>query len=257
MATAEHTMNGLGNGPSSYSNIRDLPYHQLISQLVEIALSDCTNLTILDLGGGSGAHARDAVELGASAVDIVDKSPVMLEIAESIEASLGRRGVMRFFEADVSESLSQLPLREEGYDVIMGNWMFNYADSIEKLERMFQNIVDHLKPGGLFVGVRGADTKAPALRDGKYGATYKNIKEIPGGLAYTVVLHSSPPIEFECAILDVIASGSTELHKKFGLTDVQIVPYESAEMVQKNPEFWKVLIRQPSMAVVRAVKDMR
>jgi SAM-dependent methyltransferase len=254
MTTTEHARRDFEKAASGYDGFRDVPYYQLISELINTALGDCTNRVILDLAGGSGIHARDALELGAASVDIVDISPAMLEIAESFEASLGRKGAMRFFEADVSKSLSQIPLREDGYDIVMGNWLFNYADSIEMLEGMFQNVVDHLKPGGLFVGVRSADMKTAALRDGKYGASFQSVREIPGGVSYTVVLHCNPPIEFKGTSLDVISSGSTELHKRFGLTNVQVVPYESTEVVQKNPVFWKTLIKQPSMAVIRAIR---
>jgi SAM-dependent methyltransferase len=253
-ATAEQAKKDFEEVSGSYNGFLDLPYYQLISQLIKVALGDCTNMAILDLAGGSGLHARDAVELGASSVDVVDISSAMLKVGEDFEANLGRKGVMRFFEADVSKSLSQIPLREDGYDVVMGNWLFNHAASIDMLEGMFHNIVDHLKPGGLFVGVRGADITAGALRDGKYGATYKNMKIIPGGIEYTVVLHCTPQIEFHGSFLNIIASGSTEMHRKFGLTNVHVVPYECTKVVQSDPEFWETLIQRPAMAVVRATK---
>jgi hypothetical protein len=43
---------------------------------------------------------------------------------------------------------------------------------MEVLESMFCNIVSFLKPGGLFVGVRDADSRSPALENNKYGITY-------------------------------------------------------------------------------------
>lgn len=45
---------------------------------------------MLDLGGGSGLHARQAVDRGATHVDIVDVSPAMLEEGKSTSARLGR-----------------------------------------------------------------------------------------------------------------------------------------------------------------------
>jgi toxoflavin synthase len=80
--------------------------------------------------------------------------------------------------------------------------------------------------------------------------------EGPGGVKYLCVLHCAPPIEFEGASLELIHSGSTEMHERFGLTDVEIVPYESAEVVQKDSEFWKLFLERPSLAVVKAVKKM-
>lgn len=242
---------------AGYNDFGSLPGGQLESQLIKIALGDCAGLAILDLGGGTGVHAREAIELGAASVDLVDLSPGMLEISQKIEKSLGREKVMRFFEADVSKPLSHLPLRENGYDVVMGNWIFSYADSMELLEGMFQNIVDYLKPGGRFVGVRDANPKGAALTSGKYGAIYKDLKEYPGGVRYRCVLLCTPPIEFESSPLEVVYSGSTELHEKFGLTDVEIVPCESTEVVQKDPEFWKEFLEKPCLAVVKAVKKTK
>lgn len=189
-------------------------------------------------------------------MDIVDISPGMLKIGQEIEQSLGRENAIRFYEADVSKPLSHLPLQETGYDVVMANWIFDHAGSMEVLEGMFRNIVGYLKPGGRFVGVRVTDPTSPSLENGKYGVTSKLVKDIPGGMKYVIVIHSTPPIEFDGASMEVIYSGSTDLHERFGLTDVEVVPYESTEVVPKDPEFWKLFLERPSWAVVKATKKM-
>ena len=104
--------------------------------------------------------------------------------------------------------------------------------------------------------MRDRDPRSPALEHDKYGGTYKWVKDFPGGVKYLCVLHCTPLIEFEGASLEVNYSGSTEMHERFGLTDVEDVPYESAEVVQKDPEFWKLFLERPSWAVVKAVKKM-
>lgn len=256
MSVSEQVKKGYDNCAVTYNDVSSLPCGQLESQLIKIALGDCAGLAILDLGGGTGLHAREAIALGAATVDLVDISPGMLKIAQEIEKSLGRENTTRFFEADVSKPLSHLPLRENGYDVVMANWIFSHARSMEMLEGMFRNIVGYLKPGGLFVGVREADPRSPALENDKYGVTYKWVKDIPGGVECLVVIHCTPPIEIESTSLEVIYSGSTEMHERFGLTDVKVVAYESAEVVQKDPEFWKLFLERPNMAVVTAVKKM-
>lgn len=45
----------------------------LESQLQDIALGDCKGLTVLDVGGGQGLRARQAIDHGAAAVDVVDR----------------------------------------------------------------------------------------------------------------------------------------------------------------------------------------
>jgi hypothetical protein len=80
------------------------------------------------------------------------------------------------------------------------------------------------------------------------------VKERPGGVQYLCILNSTPPIKFAGSSLEVIYSGSTEMYEKFGLTEVSLVPYEKAEVVQKNREFWQLFLDSPSLAVVQAVK---
>lgn len=239
----------------TYNDYSTLPSGQLELQLIKVALGDCTGLAILDLGGGTGLHARSAMDQGADSVDIVDISAGMLRIGQDMAKSLGREHSMRFFEADVSRSLAHVPLREE-YDLVMANWIFSFADTRELLQGMFHNIVRFLKPGGRFVGVRDADPYSPALESGKYGGSCKWVEEIPGGVKYLCVINCTPPIEFEGCSLELIYSGSTAIYEEFGLTDVSVVPYESAELVRKDPGFWKLFLERPNLAVVQAVKTL-
>jgi SAM-dependent methyltransferase len=51
-------------------------------------LGDCTGLKVLDVGGGSGLHARKAIDAGATVVDVVDISPEMMRAGQEIETSL-------------------------------------------------------------------------------------------------------------------------------------------------------------------------
>jgi hypothetical protein len=125
---------------------------------------------------------------------------------------------------------------------------------MEVLEGMFRNIVDHLKPGGRFVGVRDADPWSPALESRKYGGYGERVKEIPGGVQYLCVLNNTPPIKFVSSSLEVIYSGSTKMYEKFGLIEVKLVPYERAEVIQKDREFWQLFLDRPNLAVVTAIK---
>ncbi|KAL5466525.1 hypothetical protein PMIN06_000124 [Paraphaeosphaeria minitans] len=137
----------------------------------------------------------------------------------------------------------------ETYDVVMANWVFDHAGSIEALECMWQNVVKHLKPGAKFLGIHSEDPRGPSLR-GKYGFHAKNFKEIPGGIAYTVEMLNDPPWEFEGTSLEISFSGSFELHEKYGLENVSVVPYADTEAVKKDPEFWQLFLEYPPYAVV-------
>lgn len=255
MASFDQVKNEYDSQAVGYNDTTHLPCDIVTTQLLEAALGDCRDLHVLDFGGGSGLHARQAVQAGATCVDVVDLSPEMLRVAEDAEKQLGRSGKIRCFEADVTQPMEGLGLREQ-YDLVMSNFCFDHATSREQLEAMWRNATSLLKPGGRFVGARVGNMKSKACADGKYGVTYKDFQDIPGGIRYRYRIHLPEPIEFEASSLALSYSGSTEMHEKFGLTDVQEEPFTSAKTVRDDPEFWKLFLEDPSMAVVKARKAL-
>jgi ubiquinone/menaquinone biosynthesis C-methylase UbiE len=91
-----------------YASVEGLPCSKLEGQLVQNALGDYTGIKVLGLGGGSGLHARRAIDAGAIVVDVVDITPEMLRAGQDIETPLGRRDRIRWLEgcykADYSRS---------------------------------------------------------------------------------------------------------------------------------------------------------
>lgn len=59
------------DGHRQYENA---PWGILEHQLQESVLGDCSGMTVLDLGGGQGLRARQAIDHGAIAVDVVDST---------------------------------------------------------------------------------------------------------------------------------------------------------------------------------------
>lgn len=184
MSTVEQVREVCNKSAQSYNDASVLPAVLLESQLIKLAIGDAADLVVLDIGGGSEIHAREAVEAGARRVDIVDLSPEMLKVAEGMEKSLDRKGCMRFFEADVAKPMDHLPLDAE-YDIVMANWVFDHAGDVDTLKAMWANISKYLKPGGRFLGIRMADLLGPAASTDKYGLSLKNVKPTPDGFAYT------------------------------------------------------------------------
>lgn len=241
----------------NYSGFAGLPMGLIESELIRNALGDCTGLAILDLGGGIGVHARQAVSLGAAAVDVVDLSSESIQIGEHIEKSAPRVGsVVRFFEGNVSEPLDSFPLRHHGYDVVMAYGIFHHASSREVLEGMFRNVVTYLKPHGRFIYLRdeGEEGNGREKKYERYGLSYPWLEDIPGGKKGGLIVHSDPPFELTLYTLDILHSDSTELHEQFGLTDVKTVPWKDVEIVKKDPDFWKPFVDDPSFVIVTAVK---
>jgi ubiquinone/menaquinone biosynthesis C-methylase UbiE len=178
---------------ATYNAIEELPQSALYQEDVRRALGDCTDKTILDLGGGTGLHARNALALGASLVDVVDISPAMLEIGKSMDASETR---LRWLIGDISKPLAaqNLALEKEGYDITMVNWTFDHAETIAELEEMWQNSATYTKRGGKLISIRMANPRATSARDGKYGVSFSDIEPIAGGLKYVYTAHIDPPL---------------------------------------------------------------
>ena len=141
---------------NAYKGGLSLPGGVLDSQLIAAALGhNCTGLTVLDLGGGFGTHGREAVDLGAVAVDVVDLSAGMLRVGAKMDAAhpCHRPGVIHFLQADCGQPLTHLPLRPEDYDVVMANWLFCHAETRTALAGKFRNIAAHPKSGGRLVNI--------------------------------------------------------------------------------------------------------
>ncbi|RYP66236.1 hypothetical protein DL769_006080 [Monosporascus sp. CRB-8-3] len=258
-ATSVVGKEGYDTHAGTYEELTGTPCGVLETQLLASALGDCTGLAVLDLGGGTGLRARQAVELGASHVDVVDVSPEMLRIGQQ-QTSPEYAGRIAWREADVSKPLDGNKLQlKETYDLVMGNWVLDCVGSVADLEGIWANVGQRLKPGGRFIGVRVSDPWAPHLQDGRYGVRFREKERIPGGVRYWYIFDNAaknePPIEIEGASLEVSYSGSTELHAKYGLRDVEIEPFKNAKVVRDDLEFWKPFLDRPHMVVVKARKQ--
>ncbi len=266
-------------------SITTTPLGILETQLLDRALGDCAGLAVLDLGGGSGVRARQALARGAAWVDVVDLSPGMLRAGQArARAATGgdddddddddNEERIGWHEGDVSRPLDdqQLPLLRPAYDLVMANWVMDTAAGAEELEGMWANVGARLRPGGRYVGTRGGDPNAPAARDPKYGIVLRDHRPVPGGFRYRFSTTTTttpggnnnnnnnnaaaaPLVDLEGVSLEASYSGSTELQEKYGLRDVETVPYESAEIVRGDPEFWELFLQNPHMAVVTARKE--
>ena len=257
---------------TSYLHVEDLPCSLIEAQLIQtaLALSPCEGLTVLDLGGGSGLHARRAVAAGAARVDVVDISREMMRAGEEIEASLGRgtersnkpenedeNVKIRWIHADISKSIPlSANLDPKGYDIVMANWLFDHATSEADLLGMWTNVVTHLKsPGGRFLGVRVQNLQAAQyMVSGKYGALFKDIREIPGGFGYVCGCLTNPPFEFGCTSMRSTLELDHTIPRTLGLVDFAVIPPEEMQVVKENPEYWADFVKTPNLAVVVARK---
>jgi len=287
MATAPKTQyETVARGYASYDH---LPIAKLEKELVTKAIGNCTELSVLDLGGGNGQYARLAFELGAELVDVLDISPAMLAVGIEAESNIGREGKIRWFEADATKALHHLSLIPGGYDIVMCNWLFDHATTdevsmrrkrycifvlqkdqqyskiidtvrypytiVQELESMWRNASTQLKPGGKLVNVRATGLfDTDHVKSGKYGLTLSGLTSIPGGVRYQVTVHIDPPFEFEGTTLEASASLSNEINHRNGFADLEVLKPEDTEVVRSDEAFWKDFVEEPFCVVLTARK---
>lgn len=250
---------------SLYNVLLKWPFGVLESQLFASAIKTdelCKNASVLDLGGGTGLRARQALDAGAARVDVVDISDEMMQVGRrDAESLLGLKQSqrLRWFHGDASRPLfgdGGVPGLSQQYDIVLGNWIFDHVDDTAVLDAMWRNIAAGTRSGGLFVGVRACDPRCEAMTTGKYGPTCQDFVEFPGGLYYSSTIPGvdTPSVHLENASLEVSYSGSTEKHESYGFSDVQIEPCENAEIVTRDPEFWDLWKEKPGFVVVKARK---
>jgi SAM-dependent methyltransferase len=246
------------NVATEYVSYDDLPIAKLEAETIRKALGDCTGLKILDLGGGSGTHARQALTAGAESVDVVDVSEGMMQIGKDIETKAGRNQI-RWYAADASQPLSEQGITSilpGDYDIVMANWVFDHAHTVGDLKGMWQNIALSLKPGGKFLGVRVIKQGiwAEHVKAGKYGAKYEDIDFIPGGVKCLVVLQTEPTFSFGGTMMEDSYAMINDIPRELGLVDFKAVSEKDSEVIAQNPEFWKEHLEEPLWAVITARK---
>jgi ubiquinone/menaquinone biosynthesis C-methylase UbiE len=131
---AENAVQGnYDKNAAAYDQFAATPLGTLELQLFDLSIKDCDGLKVLDLGGGTGLRARDALNAGAQVVDVVDISREMMRLGQDYEKSIGRDCITWFY-GDASKSLDHLPLGL--YDMVIANGIFDHAHNAEELETM-------------------------------------------------------------------------------------------------------------------------
>lgn len=233
----------------AYSQFIATPLGTLEEQLFDLSIRDCDGLKVLDLGGGTGLRARDALRAGAVAVDVVDISPEMMHHGQEYEKSIGRNCI-NWYQGDISKPLDHLSLGL--YDMVIANGVFDHAHNIKELETMWYNAAAYLKPGGRLVFNRN-NPRSPAATHGKYGVIFSDLEDFPGGLAFRYCVQTDPPLEFDLTMLEAHYSGSLEIPSKY-FKDFRDVSFEETPVIKADPGFWKLYLDQPILYIITATK---
>lgn len=154
-----------------YRDSKQLPFRKYIEEYTLFQLvGDVDGLHLLDLACGEGIYTRKLKKQGAEAILGVDLSKEMIGLAEDSEEAepLG----CRYLVHDV------LTLNNLGqFDIVVGMYLLNYAQSADELRQFCRVAYEHLKPGGRFVGFNDNPMNLPE----HYGLyqQYGFVKESP------------------------------------------------------------------------------
>lgn len=139
-----------------YRDSKLLPFRDFVESFSLFRLiGKLEGRTVLDLACGEGHYARRLKQAGATRVLGVDISPEMIKLAEESEKT-GPLGCQYSVGNAANLSLG------EQFDVVVGVYLLNYASSKAMLLDLCRTIYDHLKPGGVFVGINASMTLDPA-----------------------------------------------------------------------------------------------
>lgn len=105
---------------------------------------DVRGQSVLDLACGYGFFGRELLGKGASRVVGVDISEKMIDLAR--EESRKNGDSIEFHVRNVCEMESF-----GKFDIVMAAWLFNYAESLESMKKMFKAVARNLKPTGRLV----------------------------------------------------------------------------------------------------------
>ena len=168
----------------TYASFKQLPLVPLEISSISARLGSVRGLNCLDLACGLGDWTRRLAHLGARSVVGVDLSKSMVDGAtEALQEENDEvRARIQYLQGDGRQS-DTLDLSAHGrpFDLVMGNWFFNYAADYATLTSMFRTIHDNLSPEGSFIGIT-PNTFCPfyeAVDDG-YGIYVEAVADVDG-----------------------------------------------------------------------------
>jgi SAM-dependent methyltransferase len=243
---------------SRYASMEDLPSEIVATNLLRnTAARGPRSLKVLDLGCGTGTYARLLIETGvAEHVVGVDVSSEMVRVGQAMEAERPGPARIEFHVADCAAPLDHLGLQPAAFDLVMGNWVLNYASDRAELAGMWRNIATYLKPGGKFIGLKeNVDSEDRFKRDNKYGIEFTVVEESGEGLKVHVVAHTEPKIEFDAYSLEPRLYEEVPL--EVGMTEVIHLKPSADDLPDgggENMGFWKGFLDDPYFVLATTVK---
>jgi SAM-dependent methyltransferase len=138
---------------TQYNYLKTLPIAKLERVNVRDAVASYVkDAKVLDLACGTGFYSRALLEWGAREVVGMDISTEMVKVAKA-EVQKVALAEKQKYSCTVGDASEPFKLGYGSFDLVLGIWLLNYAPNHEVMTKMWKNIANHLRPGGVFVGV--------------------------------------------------------------------------------------------------------
>lgn len=135
-----------GRNWDSYSRQIESPHIESArSELVAlIQLSDFSEMSVLDIGSGSGIHSLSFMMLGCKDLVAIDYDPDSVETTKRVLSGASFQGKYQVFQADILESIPEI----DGYtyDLVYSWGVLHHTGQMMKA---IENAVKYVKPRGL------------------------------------------------------------------------------------------------------------
>ena len=248
------------NIASHYASIEVLPGEMVATKLLRNTVANGPrDLKVLDLACGTGTYARMLLDMGvAKHVVGVDISREMVQVGQVMEANRpdGSKRIT-FYVADCAAPLDHLSLAQESFDLVMGNWLFNYASNRAELAGMWHNVATYLKPGGKYIGLQGNMYVEDHLKwDTKYGFKCTVTGELENGRKLHAEASTEPKVEFDVYALE--PGLYKEVPVELGMREVTYREpslQDLPDVVGENMEFWENFLESPYCVLGTALKS--
>lgn len=233
-----------------YQNSKQLPFRRYVEAYTIFSLlPEIKGKIVLDLACGEGIYARSAKCKGAKKVVGVDSSIAMLNLAKQKNRGLD----IEYLYSDIRE----LPFLGE-FDIVLANYIFNYAQNKQQLTQFCEKSYQHLKPGGLLVGVN--DNPFNRVDDDIYStygfsrAVKNKEKDIGNVIKYT--FFADKPMQFSFNNYYIAPDIYQKVFKQVGFVNFTWSPIQlSGEGISVlGSSYWNTLLEKPPIIAFHAKK---
>lgn len=139
-----------------YDVLDRLPWRETEAHSFRTAIGSMLSpdMNVVEFACGSGFYSQKILEWGCKSITGSDISQAMVDGAKQRLSEAVAEGKARFVVGDATKPTSLAPDGTAGYfDIALGVWLLNYAESKEQLTKMFETAALNLKDNGVFCTV--------------------------------------------------------------------------------------------------------